>query len=378
LGGSRRNSSLTPARVVRGLTSKIVIIQPKCTLSQKIIASQALNAFKDKYCNKDNHRSRRVNRLQIFKVLPSKETEEVCEGTLQDQLTPKAVLFIVDHESRKIFFYKGKKARLSLQILGTLLAQELRKQLKLFYQVFDVPGWEKLPEEVSALLDLTPEKGKAEEIRVPPTEEVEENAAPELSEEEVTPPRRFWGSWQPPGGNLAPVHHSIVTKDVIHKLQKVPPPPGYLRNLLQVGGELFSENIYLESFVQNRKNVVELEKIGGLPDGFTFIENLPFRLFSVRGQVEAIDYLIPWEQLPNREVRIEVPVLYKDRLLHQRDPVLLLKAFQLPPEDQIEVESAEAHGGFNDNEETTSAPDSGEGSEEPAPERKGKSRPFTI
>jgi hypothetical protein len=316
--------------------------------------------------------------LQIFKVLPSKETEEVCAGTLQEQLTPKAVLLIVDHESRKIFFYKGKKARLSLQVLGTLLAQELRKQLKLFYQVSDVPGWEKLPDAVSALLELTPEKGKTEEIRISPPEEVEENAAPEPTEEDLTSPRRFWGSWQPPGGNLAPVHHSIVTKDVIHKLQKVQPPPGYLRNLLQVGGELFSENIYLESFVQNRKNVVELEKIGSLPDGFTYIENLPFRLFSVRGQVEAIDYLIPWEQLPNREVRIEVPVLYKDRLLHQRDPVLLLKAFQLPPEDQIEVESAEAHGESKESEELASMPDSGADTGEPAPERKGKSRPFTI
>jgi len=141
---------------------------------------------------------------------------------------------------------------------------------------------------------------------------------------------------------------------------------------------LFSENVYLESFVQDRKNVVELEKVGGLPDGFTFIENLPFRLFSVRGQVEAIEYLIPWDQLPGREVHIEVPVLYKDRLLHQRDPALLVKAFQLPPEDEIIIESEEEHGGGEQASAPASSPASETETEEPSPGQKQKSKPFTI
>jgi len=287
--------------------------------------------------------------MQIFKVLQSIETAEIPEGTLRDHLTPNAVLLIVDHNTRKIYFYKGQKARLSLQVLGALVAQDLRRQLKLFYSVTEVFGWEPLPEFLVKLLEVVPQKGKAEEIRKPVVTEPPESDSKKKKDILTTsPPQPLWGGWKPPGGPIAPVHWNVMTKDVLKKMQDISPPEGYLRNILQVGGELFSEDSFLEKFVQERKQVLELERIGALPDGFTLIEGLPFRLFGVRGQVEAVEYLVPANRVPNVEVRVEVPVLYKDRFLHQRDPALLHKAFHLPSETEIVVEApgpgAEASG----------------------------------
>ncbi len=178
-----------------------------------------------------------------------------------------------------------------------------------------------------------------------------------------------------------------MPKDVLKKMQATPPPEGYLRNILQVGGELFSEDSFLEKFVQERKQVIELERIGALPDGFTLIDGLPFRLFGVRGQVEAMEYLVPENRVPQVEVRIEVPVLYKDRFLHQRDPALLLKAFKLPPENEVVVE-APAPGANMSATPTASSQPSALVKPAPAPakpapapkeeEKKDKKKPFTL
>ncbi len=267
------------------------------------------------------------------------ETQEILEGTLRDHLTPNAVLLIVDADSKKIYFYKGRKARLSLQVLGALVAQDLRRFLQLFFSVVEVFGWEPLPESFTKLLDVAPQKGKAEELKKKVNTVPFEKESKMGEKPAAPPPEPPWGGWKPPGGPIAPVHWNIQSKDVLKKIQATPPPAGYLRNILQVGGELFSEDSFLEKFVQERKQVIELEKIGALPDGFTLIDGLPFRLFGVRGQVEAIEYLVPESMVPQVEVRIEVPVLYKDRFLHQRDPALLLKAFKLPPENEVIMEA---------------------------------------
>ncbi len=317
--------------------------------------------------------------MQIFKILQSMETAEILEGTLRDHLTPNAVLLIVDPDSKKIYFYKGRKARLSLQVLGALVAQDLRRQLKLFYAVAEVFGWEPLPEYFSKLLEVAPQKGNAEQIKRPVQTEpaVKETKKGEKS---APPPPEQWGGWKPPGGPIAPVHWNIMPKDVLKKMQATPPPEGYLRNILQVGGELFSEDSFLEKFVQERKQVIELEKIGALPDGFTLIDGLPFRLFGVRGQVEAIEYLVAENRLPQVEVRIEVPVLYKDRFLHQRDPALLLKAFKLPPENEVIVEAPAPGANMN---ATPIAPSQPPTPAKPAAapkeeEKKDKKKPFTL
>ncbi len=309
------------------------------------------------------------------------ETQEILEGTLRDHLTPNAVLLVIDYDGRKIYFYKGKRARLSLQVLGALVAQDLRRQLKLFYSVTEVLGWEPLPEFVAKLLDVAPQKNKAEEIKKPVlTEPAEKDAKKKGEKPEPPPPESLWGGWKPPGGPIAPVHWNIMSKDVLKKMQAAPPPEGYLRNIIQVGGELFSEDSFLEKFVQERKQVIELEKIGGLPDGFTLIEGLPFRLFGVRGQVEAMEYLVPENRVPQVEVRIEVPVLYKDRFLHQRDPALLMKAFKLPPENEIVVEAPSPGAQMNATPTPTSQPPA---PVKPAPapkeeEKKEKKKPFML
>ncbi len=319
--------------------------------------------------------------MQIFKVLQSMETAEILEGTLRDHLTPNAVLLIVDYDGRKIYFYKGKRARLSLQVLGALVSQDLRRQLKLFYSITEVLGWEPLPEFFAKLLDVTPQKNKAEEIKRPViTEHTEKDTKQKGEKTPQTPPESAWGGWKPPGGPIAPVHWNIIPKDVLKKLQATPPPEGYLRNILQVGGELFSEDSFLEKFVQERKQVIELEKIGALPDGFTLIEGLPFRLFGTRGQVEAMEYLVPENRVPEVGVRIEVPVLYKDRFLHQRDPALLLNAFKIPPETEIIVEAPRPGAQMN----ATPAPSKQPAATTKPPpppkeeDKKDKKKPFTL
>ncbi len=319
--------------------------------------------------------------MQIFKVLQSMETAEILEGTLRDHLTPNAVLLIVDYDSKKIYFYKGRRARLSLQVLGALVAQDLRRQLKLFYSVAEVLGWEPLPEFFSKLLDITPRKDKAEAIKKPvQTSPAEKETKKKEEKPAPPPPEPAWGGWKPPGGPIAPVHWNIMPKDVLKKMQATPPPEGYLRNILQVGGELFSEDSFLEKFVQERKQVIELEKIGGLPDGFTLIDGLPFRLFGARGQVEAIEYLVPANRVPQVEVRIEAPVLYKDRFLHQRDPALLIKAFKLPPENEVIIEAPAPGAQMS---ATPAPPSQPPAPAKPAPapkeeEKLDKKKPFTL
>ncbi|MFX0180178.1 MAG: hypothetical protein ACFE78_08295 [Candidatus Hodarchaeota archaeon] len=268
--------------------------------------------------------------MQIFEVLEVREfpyflTVEVTEGetvrdTLNDYNSHKVYL-LVDHDTKKILTYNGPNSALKLQIFGGILANMLRKQLKLFYRIYPLNLYSKEDHEFQEILDKPLGEGRARSI--------EKSDFPDPAKTSTT-------------GDL--VIHNPRLKKVVETIKEYPLPENYKRIFVIIGGILYSEEDITELFLKEEKVKKEFVKMGRLNNGFTFFNdrNYSIRVIVKDRAIQGIELFNPdYEKYDS--IELKVPVIPEEKFNRPGKIESLIQSFNIPeeiPEEKLDQGSS--------------------------------------
>ncbi|GAB4319688.1 MAG: hypothetical protein Kow0069_23360 [Promethearchaeota archaeon] len=266
-------------------------------------------------------------------MLPSNETEEITEGTLNEILTPDGVFLVIDPEHNKVWYVAGPLAPLPEQVWGKLLANEYRAQLKLFYKVVDANGINH--NLFVKLLEKSPSGGKATEIKrevvTLESEPGEEEERPRLSMKDVVEVSR---------AREVCVHAGVIRQNALKRIKEVLneeyTPPHLVSEFVLCESGIYVRQEEAGSFLKPQDVEEHLRRIGDLRDGFFFLPGRSSRLIAQRGRVLGLEFLAP--KVLVRHLELKVPLPPEKRLSEPRDPSILVKAFHAPEDPVVVVE----------------------------------------
>ncbi len=203
--------------------------------------------------------------MQIFEVIEVREfpyflTVDASDGeVVRDKINNfnnHKVYLLVDHDTKRIWTYNGPYSTLKLQIYGGILANMLRKQLRLFYRIYPLNFYSEDDEEFLMILDKPLAPGRARTI------DKEDFDKPSV---DVTI------------GTIIIKNPRLNT--VLENIKQYSIPEHFNRVFLILGGNIYSEEETPESFFKEDKVSVQPVKMGRLNNGFTFFND---RNYSVR------------------------------------------------------------------------------------------------
>lgn len=254
--------------------------------------------------------------MQLLQITPNIEAITVkAYNLIRENIRQDGVYIIVDDNKKIIWIFKGQKASLLLQIYGAILQKEILMSMKSTYRLNDLNKFHKDSEIFTEVMDATIKSGLAPEIR----KKKDMDDTPEI--------RRAFKTYAASRMQETCVHKDIVAKDVIPQILNFENPEGYKRHMALITGGMYNEDKVVEKFITESKISTNLNKIGTLPNGFYFLENMSSRLFIKDGKVACLDYMIE-TQKDLGENRILVPVLHQEKIHREGDVKILLNAFK--------------------------------------------------
>ncbi|MFW9827013.1 MAG: hypothetical protein ACFFEY_05265 [Candidatus Thorarchaeota archaeon] len=253
--------------------------------------------------------------MQIFEVVelleyPYMETRELVEGQIvSDVLNEKnknKVFLLIDHALKRIWTYNGPKSHLKLQIYGSILADMLRKQLKLFYRIYLLNKYTGEEKEFKNLLEKQIGAGKAKPILKQDFHEIK----PEIY-----------------STNIYALNPNI--NKALEYIEEFPPPDSYIRRFTIVGGTIFTSEEDTESFLNEEKIVTKTIKLGRLNNGFTFFQdhNYSTRIIIKERMIQGIELFIDKKD-KSPTFKIEIPIIQEDKFKKPGSINSLINAFQ--------------------------------------------------
>ncbi len=267
--------------------------------------------------------------MQIFEVLELREfpyflTVEVTEGetvrdVLNDYNTHKVYL-LVDHDTKKILTYNGPVSSLKLQIFGGILANMLRKQLRLFYRIYSLNMYSRNDLEFQEILDKPLGEGRARSI--------EKSDFPDPTKTSTI-------------GDL--VIHNPRLKKVVETIKEYPLPENYKRIFVIISGILYSEEDITELFLKEEKVKREFVKMGRLNNGFTFFNdrNYSLRIIVKDRAIQGIELFTPdYEKYDS--IELKVPVIPEEKFNKPGKIDSLIESFNIPekfPDEKLNQSS---------------------------------------
>ncbi|MFX1497770.1 MAG: hypothetical protein ACFFBH_09605 [Promethearchaeota archaeon] len=255
--------------------------------------------------------------MQIFEVLELREkpfflTVDVTEGeTVRDVLTDSnsyKVYLLVDHDTKRIWTYNGPNSSLKLQIFGGILANMLRKQLKLFYRIYPLNMYTIEEKEFLEILDKPLGEGRARPI--------EKSDFTETKETSTT-------------GDL--IIHNPRLKNAIETIKDYHLPQNFKRVFVIIGGILYSEEEITETFLKEENITKEFVKMGRLNNGFTFFNdrNYSIRFLVKNRAIQGLELFIPeYEKIIPLELK--VPLIPEEKFSREGKIESLIKSFNIP------------------------------------------------
>ncbi|MBD3253594.1 MAG: hypothetical protein GF383_00795 [Candidatus Lokiarchaeota archaeon] len=260
--------------------------------------------------------------MQIFEVIeldefPYMKTIEITKGETIGEyfsdINQEKVLLMVDHDSKKIWTFNGLKSSFKKQIYGGILAKKMRQQLRLFYRVYPLNIYDKNDRKVQEILSKSIGGVQAKPI----------------TEKDFDKQKHHTNLYQ---------DISIIPKVNVPKamdyIEDIPKPNNYLRKFFIVGGYVFTEQEFTESFVQEKKTVKKPVKLGRLNRGFTlFNDKIRYstRLIVKDRVVQGLEIYIHQEDSGKIEkLESKVPVFPDERFNTERQIELLFNALDLP------------------------------------------------
>ena len=263
--------------------------------------------------------------MQIFKVIelkefPFMETKEVVEGaTVRDIInngSNNEAFLLVDHDTKRIWTYNGPRCSLKIQIYGGILAGMLRQQLKLFYRVYPLNMYSTTDKEFQEIVDKQLGVGRAKSIEKK--------------------------NFSKPTPDKYKIDASIVNpnfKKAIEYISQFPQPENLLRRFMIIGGQIFTDEEFTESFLKEEKYVIKPVKLGRLNNGFTFFKdhNYSTRLIIKDRKIQGIElYVNKDDNSPPLE--LQIPVIFEEKYNKPGTIKALINAFQIPDRMPEETE----------------------------------------
>jgi len=255
--------------------------------------------------------------MQIFEVIEVREfpyflTVDASDGEFVKEkinsLNSNKVFLLVDHDTKRIWTYNGPNSPLKLQIYGGILANMLRKQLRLFYRIYPLNVYSEEDKEYQEILNKSIAPGRAQTI--------------DKEDFEKVPDQNIVG-------NIMIRNPRLNT--VLDNIKEYPIPENLNRVFLILGGNIYSEEESLESFLTEEKIKIEPVKMGRLNNGFTFFNdrNYSIRLVVKDKTVQGIELFVKnYEKV--QTLKLKVPVIPEERFSKSGDIDSLVKAFQIP------------------------------------------------
>ena len=178
------------------------------------------------------------------------------------------VYLIVDDDRKTIWLYKGFNSAPRLQFESVETQKKMKLQLKGFYTTRNFDELKMKDEFRKEILGSKVKNGRAEEI----FKEIEKNE--ESAEKNLFEKRLYETS----SARETCVHKGIIVKDVLRDIEDLGNPLNYHRHMTLIGSGVYILNQEIDKFLPEIEKRKELKKIGTLPNGFFFLENLSTRL----------------------------------------------------------------------------------------------------
>ncbi|MFX0169715.1 MAG: hypothetical protein ACFE89_10220 [Candidatus Hodarchaeota archaeon] len=256
--------------------------------------------------------------LQVFDVV---ETGELMELTvadkLQSELDSERVLIIVDDDDRKIWLWKGAEAGVRKKFIAARQGQAVRSQRGLVYKVMSIDGGDE-PDDFLVLLGQKPKPPAPKpEVAVQvdlPDKTIEISADEPLPHPKPVPkveapaPKPIPKSMPVATNNLGTEYdgaeqqwpkRAVATTmtpspahdEIVGRVQNSTPPPGYSRELVVIGQEVFTSVDRTVSILGETRTNTFLERTRTLPDGPFFGGDYTPRILVEDGRVLATEFL---------------------------------------------------------------------------------------
>lgn len=258
------------------------------------------------------------------------------KGDLKAELRTDRVLIVVDDDEKKIWLWKGANASVRKKFIAARQAQSVRGQRGLVYRVVPTDEGEERDDLLAALglkaptpkpkpqvavevqlpdrtiaIDTTtlptdttasapqPTPSRPEPARpsqpsrspsapaAPSTVQVTTPVTPQNTGEEYEGFEWEWRREAPPPGPTP----TLTPEEIIGRVQAIQPPPGYRRELVIIGHEVFTTVNRTISFLGKTTTTTQLERTRKLPEGTFFGGDYTPRILVVGGRVLATEFL---------------------------------------------------------------------------------------
>jgi len=268
--------------------------------------------------------------FQVYNIVDTGELADFpVKGELKAELKPERVLIIVDDDEKVIWLWKGTDAGVRLKFIAARQGQTVRSMRGLVYKVLSIDGGDE-PDEFLALIGLKaavqrPKPQVAVQVELPdrtlaftpkdetsarlaPTPTITSSKTPMPSQAKAVSPaprpvqtapvsprdlgqeyngaEEQWSSQAPRTMSPAPAQD-----DIIGRVQNIQPPPGYRRELVVIGSEVFTTTERTVSFLGKSSTSSQLERTRNLPDGPFFGGEFTPRILVEGGRVLATEFL---------------------------------------------------------------------------------------
>ncbi len=264
-------------------------------------------------------------RLQVYDVVETGELMELTiPGELKTELNSGRVLIIVDDDDRKIWLWKGAEAGVRKKFIAARQGQAVRSQRGLVYKVLSIDGGEEPDAFLSLLgvkprtpapkkevavqvdlpdktIEITPDEPPAKSVAPTPKPKKHEPVkAPKPEPKPVTMPvastqlgTEYNGAEQewPQRSTITSTVPAPAQDDIVGRVANTTPPPGYSRELVIIGQEVFTSVDRTVTFLGKTQTTSQLERTRTLPDGPFFGGSYTPRILVEGGRVLATEFL---------------------------------------------------------------------------------------
>jgi hypothetical protein len=266
---------------------------------------------------------------QVFLIIGDGTTEELAsKGQIKDILKTNECYVIVADDVRKVYLWKGVESNVRSKFIGARMSQEIRGQVGMNYAVVPLDESEETDEFLKIIGGKT-EAGYAKGVKAE-----KEASAPgggggaakhPMREKQVfDAPRpaagmKIAGS-KPNYEQSGPLYtgkesmaaltaepEQINFDAIMEKLEEVPIPDGYERELIIIGNHAYSIVEKVQTFLGKKQSTKEIEQVGSIPEGIFFAEGYSPRVLSEGGKIVAVEFL----KITRKDIKIAPE--YKDK-----------------------------------------------------------------
>ena len=284
---------------------------------------------------------------QVFLINPDGTTTELqSDGPIKDIIKTNECYVITDDSIRKVFLWKGIASNVRSKFIGARMSQEIRGQVGMNYAVVPLDESEETDEFLKIIGGKTEAgyaKGvKGEKAAAAPAPSGGGGKAKAAVKHPIREKQVFEAPKPAAGMNIAgskkaaktvsqntgplytgkqsmaaiaPQEEQIDFDVIMGKLEEVPIPAGYERELIIIGNHAYSIVEKVQTFLGKKQTSKEIEQVGSIPEGIFFAEGYSPRVLSENGKIVAVEFL----KITRKDIKIAPE--YKDKRKILKDQI---------------------------------------------------------